>query len=158
LAFAIVFTLHTIAARADEGEAGAKGSRFRPWQRAWQCNDIRVTVTSLKPFEVNYDIGGTIWGGSQFTMIAGDLYFNGRPRAMIRERVRAGLARAKSEGKRLGRPRIAPELEQRIRKALATPGRPGVRKIAERFGVDPGTVQRISRPRPFADGATSVVV
>ena len=29
-------------------------------------------------------------------------------RAMIQERVRAGLARAKSEGKRLGRPRIAP--------------------------------------------------
>jgi hypothetical protein len=34
----------------------------------------------------------------------------------------------------------------------------GVRKIAERFGVDPGTVQRISRPRPFAEGAASVVV
>jgi DNA invertase Pin-like site-specific DNA recombinase len=67
-------------------------------------------------------------------------------RAMIQERVRAGLARARSEGKRLGRPRIAPDLEQRIRKALATPGRPGVRKIAEQFGVDPGTVQRISRP------------
>jgi DNA invertase Pin-like site-specific DNA recombinase len=47
-------------------------------------------------------------------------------RAMIQERVRAGLARAKSEGKRLGRPRIAPELEERIRKALTTPGRPGV--------------------------------
>jgi len=78
-------------------------------------------------------------------------------RSMIRERVRAGLARAKSEGKRLGRPRIAPELEERIRKALATPGRPGVRKIAERFGVDPVAVQRISRPRPFADGAASVV-
>jgi hypothetical protein len=42
-------------------------------------------------------------------------------------------------GQRLGRPRIAPELEERIRKALTTPGRPGVRKIAERFGVDPGT-------------------
>jgi DNA invertase Pin-like site-specific DNA recombinase len=67
-------------------------------------------------------------------------------RAMIQERVRAGLARAKSEGKRLGRPRIAPELEERIRKALSIPGRPGVRKIAEQFGVDPGTVQRISRP------------
>jgi DNA invertase Pin-like site-specific DNA recombinase len=67
-------------------------------------------------------------------------------RAMIRERVRAGLARAKSEGKRLGRPRIAPELEERIRKALSIPGRPGVRKIANQFGVDPGTVQRISRP------------
>ena len=67
-------------------------------------------------------------------------------RAMIQERVRAGLARAKSEGKRLGRPPDSSELEERIRKALATPGRPGVRKIAERFGVDPGTVQRISRP------------
>jgi DNA invertase Pin-like site-specific DNA recombinase len=67
-------------------------------------------------------------------------------RAMIQERVRAGLARARSEGKRLGRPRIAPELEERIRKALSIPGRPGVRKIAARFGVDPGTVQRISRP------------
>jgi hypothetical protein len=54
-------------------------------------------------------------------------------------------------GQRLGRPRIAPELEERIRKALTTPGRPGVRKIAERFGVDSGTVQRISRP--FEAGA-----
>jgi DNA invertase Pin-like site-specific DNA recombinase len=67
-------------------------------------------------------------------------------RAMIQERVRAGLARAKSEGKRLGRPPIAPALEKRIREALASPGRPGVRVIAKRFGVDPGTVQRISRP------------
>src|SRR3989475_7509096 len=66
-------------------------------------------------------------------------------RAMIAERVRAGLARARSEGKRLGRPPIAPPLEKRIREALATPGRPGVRVIAKRFGVDPGTVQRISR-------------
>jgi DNA invertase Pin-like site-specific DNA recombinase len=68
-------------------------------------------------------------------------------RAMIQERVRVGLARAKSEGKRLGRPPIAPDLEQRIRSALDKPGRTeGVRKIAARFGVDPGTVQRISRP------------
>jgi DNA invertase Pin-like site-specific DNA recombinase len=68
-------------------------------------------------------------------------------RAMIQERVRAGLARAKSEGKRLGRPPIAPELERRIREALNKPGRTeGVRKIAARLGVDPGTVQRISRP------------
>ena len=40
----------------------------------------------------------------------------------------------------------APELETRIKAALAKPGRPGVRKIAEQFGIDPGTVQRISRP------------
>ena len=67
-------------------------------------------------------------------------------RAMVQERVRAGLARARGEGKRLGRPPIAPALEKRIREALATPGRPGVRVIAKRFGVNPGTVQRISRP------------
>ena len=72
-------------------------------------------------------------------------------RAIIQERVRAGLARARSEGKRLGRPPIAPALEKRIREA--TPGRPGVR-VAKQFEVDPGTVQRISRP---FDGASVAV-
>jgi DNA invertase Pin-like site-specific DNA recombinase len=68
-------------------------------------------------------------------------------RAIIQERVRAGLRRAKSEGKTLGRPRIAPDLEAKILSALKAPGRSeGVRKIAKRFGVDPGTVQRIGRP------------
>ena len=68
-------------------------------------------------------------------------------RSIIQERVRAGLRRAKAEGKKLGRPRIAPGLEARILAALKAPGRAeGVRKIAKRFGVDPGTVQRISRP------------
>jgi DNA invertase Pin-like site-specific DNA recombinase len=68
-------------------------------------------------------------------------------RAMIQERVRAGLRRAKDEGKQLGRPRIAPDLEERILAALKAPGRTeGVRKIAARFRVDPSTVQRISRP------------
>jgi DNA invertase Pin-like site-specific DNA recombinase len=68
-------------------------------------------------------------------------------RAIIQERVRAGLKRAKAEGKQLGRPRIAPELEKQILAALREPGRTeGVRKIAARYGVDPSTVQRISRP------------
>jgi hypothetical protein len=61
---------------------------------------------------------------------------------------------AASEGRRLGRPPIAPALEKRIRDALATPGRPGIRVIAERFGVNPSTVQRISRP---FDGASVAV-
>ena len=42
---------------------------------------------------------------------------------MIQERVRAGLARAKGEGKRLGRPPIPAKLEDAIRAALAEPGR-----------------------------------
>ena len=68
-------------------------------------------------------------------------------RSMIQERVRAGLRRANDEGKRLGRPRINPELKTQILEALNAPGRTeGVRKIAKRFGVDPSTVQRIGRP------------
>jgi hypothetical protein len=59
---------------------------------------------------------------------------------------RGALYVTQDERKRLGRPPIAPVLEKRIREALATPGRPGVRKIAARFGVNPGTVQRISCP------------
>ena len=39
------------------------------------------------------------------------------------------------------------QLKRAIREALNKLGRTEeVRKIAERFGVDPGTVQRISRP------------
>jgi DNA invertase Pin-like site-specific DNA recombinase len=72
-------------------------------------------------------------------------------RAVIQERVRAGLARARSEGKQLGRPPIPDAVAERIREARAA----GlfVRKAAERFGVNPGTVQRISS-RPF-DGASA---
>lgn len=67
---------------------------------------------------------------------------------MIAERVRAGLRRVKDERKRLGRRRIAPELEKQIQTALNErkfTGE-GVRGIAKRFGIDPSTVQRISRP------------
>ena len=68
-------------------------------------------------------------------------------RSIVAERVRAGLARARDEGTRLGRPPIPTELEERICAALDKPGRTeGVRKIAARFGVNPKTVQRISRP------------
>ena len=67
----------------------------------------------------------------------------------------SGLGRrAKAEGKHLGRPRIAPELEARILTALKASRRTeGVRKIAKRFAVDPGTVQRISRPLESAEAA-----
>jgi DNA invertase Pin-like site-specific DNA recombinase len=74
-------------------------------------------------------------------------------RSIIVERVRSGMARAKRAGKHVGRPRIAPELEERIREALAAPDRPGVRVIAKRFGVNAGTVQRISRPFAESVGA-----
>ena len=63
-------------------------------------------------------------------------------RAMIVERVNAGLKRAKAAGTVLGRPRIDASTEASIRKALAK-GDKGILKIAAEFGVGSGTVQRI---------------
>src|SRR5438094_10669873 len=62
-------------------------------------------------------------------------------RAMMQERVKAGLARARAQGKTLGRPRVAPEVEAAVRAAKAT-GK-GIRKIAGELGIGVGTVQRI---------------
>jgi hypothetical protein len=61
-------------------EYTGKPATFHPWQEIWQCNDIRVTVTMRDPNVIEYDLGGTIWGGSQFAKpLNGPLYFNGRP-------------------------------------------------------------------------------
>jgi DNA invertase Pin-like site-specific DNA recombinase len=66
-------------------------------------------------------------------------------RSIIQERVRAGLARARSEGKVLGRPRIAADIETAIRTTLA--GGTGMIKAAKMHGVGVGTVARISRAK-----------
>lgn len=63
-------------------------------------------------------------------------------RAMIRERVRAGLDRARAQGKALGRPPIDGKVEAAIAKALKK-GKTGIRKLATLHGVGVGTVQRI---------------
>jgi DNA invertase Pin-like site-specific DNA recombinase len=62
-------------------------------------------------------------------------------RAMIQSRVKAGLARARANGKRLGRPKIAAGTEDAIRAALARGA--GIRKVAAALGVGVGTVQRV---------------
>jgi DNA invertase Pin-like site-specific DNA recombinase len=62
-------------------------------------------------------------------------------RSMIVERVHAGLRRAKAQGKRLGRPRVAPEVEGRIRRELGR--HTGVKSVARKVGVGVATVQRV---------------
>jgi DNA invertase Pin-like site-specific DNA recombinase len=62
-------------------------------------------------------------------------------RAMIAERVRAGMARAKSQGKHCGRPKIAPATERAVRASLAK-GK-GICGTARDHGVGVATVQRI---------------
>jgi len=60
--------------------------------------------------------------------------------AMIRERVNSGLARARSQGKVLGRPKSVKEAE--VRAALAAGGK-GIRKVASELGIGVSVVQRI---------------
>jgi len=62
-------------------------------------------------------------------------------RAMIVERVNAGLARARAEGKTLGRPRVDTSVERKAR-AMLTKGT-GILKTAKVLGIGTGTVQRI---------------
>ena len=62
-------------------------------------------------------------------------------RAMIQDRVKAGLSRARAQGKTLGRPNVA----DGVRKAVLRAREEGqsIRKIAELTGVSVGTVHGI---------------
>ncbi|MDZ7841512.1 MAG: recombinase family protein [Gammaproteobacteria bacterium] len=62
-------------------------------------------------------------------------------RAMIQERVKAGLERARAQGKVLGRPKVPPKIERAILKARKNGT--GMVAIANQVGCGVGTVQRI---------------
>jgi DNA invertase Pin-like site-specific DNA recombinase len=62
-------------------------------------------------------------------------------RGIIRERVQAGVDRARANGKRLGRPRTEAKLTNKIRSSLADGL--SIRKTATRHGIGVSTVQRI---------------
>ena len=62
-------------------------------------------------------------------------------RSMISERVKAGLARTKAKGTRLGRPKTSPQTERQIRK-LHSKGM-GMLKIGKELGVGTSVVQRV---------------
>jgi DNA invertase Pin-like site-specific DNA recombinase len=64
-------------------------------------------------------------------------------RAMIVERTCAGLARARANGKRLGRPKIASDVEAAVRASLGRGN--GIVRTAREIGVGVGTVQRIKQ-------------
>ena len=62
-------------------------------------------------------------------------------RAMIRERVNAGLARARAKGVPLGRRKVKASVEARIRE-LRAEGM-GILKIGRTIGVGTSVVQRV---------------
>jgi DNA invertase Pin-like site-specific DNA recombinase len=76
-------------------------------------------------------------------------------RDVIAERVKAGLARTKANGTKLGRPTIAADKEAAILADLAAGGR-GIRKLAKLHGVGVSVVQRLAgkpiRRRRAGDG------
>jgi DNA invertase Pin-like site-specific DNA recombinase len=64
-------------------------------------------------------------------------------RGMIRERVMAGLERAKRQGVVLGRPKVSDDKLEAVRQRLAAGE--GMVRIGKTLGVGTGTVQRVKR-------------
>jgi DNA invertase Pin-like site-specific DNA recombinase len=152
----------------DHGISGAKGRDKRPAfdalhraaarrefdiVMAWSVDRLGRSLKDLVNFlddlrALNVDlflktqgIDTTIPSGkAMFGMLS---VFADFERSIIQERVRAGLARAKGEGKTLGRPKIAADVETAIRATLA--GGTGMIKAAKMHGVGVGTVQRVAR-------------
>jgi DNA invertase Pin-like site-specific DNA recombinase len=66
-------------------------------------------------------------------------------RAMIRERVMAGLARARAEGTKLGRRRLEDADAKKVKAIQAARAKgTGIRRIARDLGVGVGTVLRVT--------------
>jgi DNA invertase Pin-like site-specific DNA recombinase len=151
---------------ADEGISGAKGRDGRPgfdalcqgiarreydMVAAWSVDRLGRSLQDLIAFLGELRGKGvdlylhrqgldtsTPAGRALFQMMGVFAEFE---RAMIQERVRAGMARARAQGKSLGRP---VERHQHRRQVLHRRAKGvGVRKIAAELGIGVGTVKRI---------------
>lgn len=153
----------------DAGISGAKGRDKRPAfdqlckdatrrkfdvVMAWSVDRLGRSLKDLIGFlEELHSVGVDLFlhkqgldtttpsGKAMFQMLGVFAEFE---RAMIRERVNAGLARARAEGTVLGRPKIEPEKERAISKALRS-GKTGILKIAREHEVGVSVVQRLKR-------------
>jgi DNA invertase Pin-like site-specific DNA recombinase len=150
----------------DEGVSGGKGLYQRPegkkLQRAitrkeidlvaaWSVDrlgrslqDLIATLSELESKGIDLYLHQqgidttTPSGKAMFQMLGVFAEFE---RAMIRERVNAGLSRARAAGKTLGRPPVSEEKKARILE-LKTQGI-GIRKIAAELKTGVGTVTRV---------------
>jgi len=155
-----------VAEFVDRGISGAKGRDQRPgFDRlltgiarrefdvvaAWSVDRLGRSLQDLIAFlgemhakEVDLYLHqqgldtSTPAGKALFQMLG---VFGEFERAMIRERVNAGLARARAKGVQLGRPRVPEDVEVAIRTGLASGI--GIRKVAAQVGVGTSTVQRV---------------
>jgi DNA invertase Pin-like site-specific DNA recombinase len=150
----------------DAGVSGAKGRDKRPgfdrllkdatnrkvnMVAAWSVDRLGRSLQDLIGFltelrALNCDLylhqqaldTSTPSGRAMFQMLGVFAEFE---RGMIRERVNAGLARARAKGVKLGRHRVKPSVEARIRE-LKAEGM-GILKIGRTIGVGTSVVQRV---------------
>jgi len=155
-----------VAEFVDRGISGAKGRDQRPgFDRllkgiarrefdvvaAWSVDRLGRSLQDLIAFlgemhakEVDLYLHqqghdtSTPAGKALFQMLG---VFGEFERAMIRERVNAGLVRARAKGVQLGRPRVPEGVEAAIRAGLASGM--GIRKVAAQVGVGTSTAQRV---------------
>jgi DNA invertase Pin-like site-specific DNA recombinase len=165
---------HVVAVYRDQGISGAKGRDKRPgldklmaaiarrevdMVAAWSVDRLGRSLTDLLAVLQEMHAKGvdlylhqqgldtsTPSGRAMFQMMGVFAEFE---RAMIRERVMAGLARAKAEGIKLGRPATVADDPHKVAaiRALRTAGK-GIRKIASELGVGVGTVSRLTADIP----------
>jgi DNA invertase Pin-like site-specific DNA recombinase len=100
-------------------------------------DELHAKGVDLYPHRQGLDTS-TPSGKMLFQMLS---VFSAFEAALIRERVRSGIARARSQGKRLGRPRLSAGRERRIRDLLAAGI--GIIKTARIVGCGVSAGQRI---------------
>jgi DNA invertase Pin-like site-specific DNA recombinase len=155
-----------VATYRDEGISGSKGRERRPgfdrlckaivrreidMVAAWSVDRLGRSLQDLVGFLAELQASrcelylhqqgldtSTPAGRALFGMLS---VFADFERAMIVERTKAGLARARAQGKLFGRPKVAPQLETAVRASLSDGV--GVCKTARTLGCGVGTVQRI---------------
>lgn len=157
---------NVVAVFEDAGISGAKSREHRPGYdallkavtrrevdivAAWSVDRIGRSMPDLVSFLTELHARGadlylhqqaldtsTPAGRAMFQMMGVFAEFE---RSMIQERVKAGLARAKADGTKLGRPKVGGSTEAAIR-ALRADGK-GIQKIAKELGVGVSVVQRV---------------
>jgi DNA invertase Pin-like site-specific DNA recombinase len=165
-----------VAIYRDDGISGARGRDRRPgfdalhrdiarrkfdlvmaWSVCRLGRSLRDLLSLLEDMRAkNVDLylekqgldTSTPSGRLMFQMVGA---FSEFEREMIRERVVAGMKRARADGKHVGRPKMDPAKREAIIRALGKPNRPGVRAIARQFRVSPTTIQGISRESRSAE-------
>jgi DNA invertase Pin-like site-specific DNA recombinase len=156
----------------DAGISGAKGRDKRPGLHAmmnavnarefdmvaaWSVDRLGRSLTDLLSILQNLhekSVGlflhqqgldtSTTAGKAMFQMLGVFAEFE---RGIIRERVNAGLARAKAKGTKLGRRRVKPSVEARIVELRAEGD--GILKIGKKLGIGTSVVQRVFKEVPW---------